>query len=173
MLQKFQLFRQSGHETDFTICDFVSDLRAPTPSAAAELVYPSELELKQRISSLNSRLITASLNYINLRKQYLSSKAVTRLEKYLISDISKYRLLVDNFVKQLENKVGKTVADYRSQYNKYVALLDSFSPLKTMTRGYSVVTSSVTGKLISKVQDVVPRRRGEYQSYKWCNKGKC
>lgn len=96
-----------GHETDFTICDFVSDLRAPTPSAAAELVYPSELELKQRILSLNTRLITASLNYINLRRQYLNSKTVTRLEKYLTGDISKYRLLIDNFVHRLENKVRK------------------------------------------------------------------
>lgn len=96
-------------------------------------------------------------NYINIRRQYLSNKTVTRLEKYLSGNIAKYRLLLDNFMHQLETKMGKKFEDYKSKCNKYIVLLDSFSPLKTMTRGYSVVTSAKNGKLISKVADAIVR----------------
>ena len=96
-------------------------------------------------------------NYINIRRQYLDSKTVTRLEKYLYGNISKYRLLLDNLTHQLETKISKKLEDSKANCNKYIALLDSFSPLKTMTRGYSVVTLAKSGKIISKISDAVVR----------------
>jgi exodeoxyribonuclease VII large subunit len=73
-----EIFRSSvpvvsaiGHETDFTICDFVADLRAPTPSAAAELVLPEQEELQNRLQALRQRLISAERRYIDDRKEKL------------------------------------------------------------------------------------------------------
>ena len=142
-----------GHETDFTICDFVSDLRAPTPSAAAELVYPSEVEILSKIDSLNIRLNTSILNIIQRRKQYLESLKKSRLEKTPQDLIIKYRLMTDNLTKNLETNMIKIITGYKANYEKQVALLDSLSPLKTMSRGYSV-TTNMKGKVISKIKDV-------------------
>ena len=141
-----------GHETDFTICDFVADLRAPTPSAAAELVYPSEIELNTKLEGLNIRMKTAIINMLERRKQYLEAVSKGRLEKTPINIIAKYRLMTDNLSKQLESFIDKIVMAKRQGYEKQVALLDSLSPLKTMSRGYSVVTNN-EGRLISKIGD--------------------
>ena len=142
-----------GHETDFTICDFVSDLRAPTPSAAAELVYPSEMEITSKLDTLNLRLKTGITNILSRRKQYLESVTKGRLEKTPLDMIARYRLMTDNLEKHLEIAVDKTVVGCKTKFEKQVALLDSLSPLKTMSRGYSV-TCNNEGKLISKVSDI-------------------
>lgn len=142
-----------GHETDFTICDFVSDLRAPTPSAAAELVYPSEMEITSKIDTLNLRLKTNISNMLDRRKQYLESITKGRLEKTPLDMIARYRLMTDNFERNLERATNKIITSCKANFEKQVALLDSLSPLKTMKRGYSVTTSN-DGKLINKIADV-------------------
>lgn len=142
-----------GHETDFTICDFVSDLRAPTPSAAAELVYPSEVEITTKLDSLNIRLKTNITNVIERRKQYLQAIKKGKLEKTPMDLIAKYRLMTDNLDKHLEMRLRTIITKCRTDYEKQVAILDSLSPLKTMLRGYSVVTDK-SGELVSKTQDV-------------------
>ena len=90
-----------GHETDFTICDFVSDLRAPTPSAAAELVYPSEIEITSKLDTLKLRLKTSIINITERRKQYLESITHGRLEKTPQDMIARYRLMTDNYERHL------------------------------------------------------------------------
>ncbi len=90
-----------GHETDFTISDFVSDLRAPTPSAAAELVYPSELEITSKLDTLNLRLKSSISNILDRRKQYLESITKGRLEKTPQDMIARYRLMTDNYERHL------------------------------------------------------------------------
>ncbi len=142
-----------GHETDFTICDFVSDLRAPTPSAAAELVYPSELEITSRLDTLNLRLKSSISNILARRKQYLESITKGRLEKTPQDMIARYRLMTDNYERHLFGAIDKVVISCKNKYEKQVALLDSLSPLKTMLRGYSVASRD-DGKLISKVTDI-------------------
>ena len=142
-----------GHETDFTICDFVSDLRAPTPSAAAELVYPSEMEITSKLDTLNLRLKTSVTNILSRRRQYLESITKGRLEKTPLDMIVRYRLMTDNLEKHLEGAVDKVIVGCKTKFEKQVALLDSLSPLKTMSRGYSVACNS-DGKLISKVSDI-------------------
>ena len=143
-----------GHETDFTICDFVSDLRAPTPSAAAELVYPSEFEIKQRLTSINLRLNTAIGNFVQRRRQYLEQTKSARLEKTPTDLIAKYRIVVDGLYKRAEAKVMHKYTELKLEFNKQLSLLDSYSPLKTMARGYSVVTN-VDNICIKSVNDVV------------------
>ncbi|MBQ8043851.1 MAG: exodeoxyribonuclease VII large subunit [Clostridia bacterium] len=142
-----------GHETDFTICDFVSDLRAPTPSAAAELVYPSEMEITSKLDTLNLRLKSSIVNMLDRRKQYLESVTKGRLEKTPQDMIARYRIMTDNYERHLSGAIDKVVIGCKTKYEKQVALLDSLSPLKTMLRGYSVATDS-KGKLISKLSDV-------------------
>ena len=90
-----------GHETDFTICDFVSDLRAPTPSAAAELVYPSEMEITSKLDTLNLRLKSSILNILQRRKQYLDGITHSRLEKTPQDMIARYRLVTDNLYSRM------------------------------------------------------------------------
>lgn len=141
-----------GHETDFTICDFVSDLRAPTPSAAAELVYPSKLELIAGINNLKVRLNRAIDVYIDRRKQFVKNISMQRLQKTPEAIVQKYNLLVDSYIKSMENTIKNKYTILEKEYNKSIALLDSYSPLKTLSRGYSVATCN--GKTIKQVADV-------------------
>ena len=130
-----------GHETDFTIADFVADLRAPTPSAAAELVYPSMAEIMSKIDTLNIRLKQAVVNIISRRKQYLQNLSEARLKKVPQDLINKYKMMLDNFETQLKINMKNKISKLRLEFEKNVALLDSLSPLKTIKRGYSVVST--------------------------------
>lgn len=141
-----------GHETDFTICDFVSDLRAPTPSAAAELVYPSKLELVASINNLKVRLNRAVEVALDRRKQFVKNISVQRLQKTPEAIIQKYNLILDTYIKSIENNIKNKYVTLEKEYNKSVALLDSYSPLKTLSRGYSVAMKE--SKVIKKVEDV-------------------
>ena len=142
-----------GHETDFTICDFVSDLRAPTPSAAAELVYPSKLELLSNINSLKLRLNKSIEVILDKRKQFVNNITASRLQKTPQNIIQKYTMILDSNIKTIENIIKNKYINSAQEYAKYVALLDSYSPLKTLTRGYSVVTSK-SGNVVTKQSDV-------------------
>ena len=143
-----------GHETDFTICDFVSDLRAPTPSAAAELVYPSKIEIVSNINNLKIRLNSSIKNMIDRRKQFISNISAQRLIKTPQNIIQRNIMIIDSYIKTMENIISSKKDTSIKEYSKYVALLDSYSPLKTLARGYSVVTSSSTSKVIKRTSDV-------------------
>lgn len=142
-----------GHETDFTICDFVSDLRAPTPSAAAELVYPEYSEIVNRISKDKNRTMMAIKNYIERRRQYVEKLKAAKLEKVPLDKINKYRLIIDNLMNKSESTLRYRVEKYRTRCIKSITQIDTLSPLKTITRGYSV-TENVDGKIIHKTSDV-------------------
>ncbi len=144
-----------GHETDFTICDFVSDLRAPTPSAAAELVYPEYSEIINRISKDKNRTMMAIKNYIERKRQYVERLKAAKLEKVPLDKINKYRLIIDNLMNKSESMLRYKVEKYRTRCIKSITQIDTLSPLKTITRGYSVTESS-EGKVIHKVSDVKP-----------------
>ena len=128
-----------GHETDFTIADFVADLRAPTPSAAAELAVPDVYELKQKINQYQNRYRMALKKKIELmRLRYekcMKSRAFTDPTRKIKDEY----VIIDTLIKRLEIKIRNIQKD---KTNKYIALttkLDTMSPLKTLTRGYSLV----------------------------------
>ena len=142
-----------GHETDFTICDFVSDLRVPTPSAAAELVCPSKLELISKIDNLKSRLSRSILNTYSKKEQYLEKLSMKKLKKIPKSMIEKYYLVIDSYIKSMETSINKKYQNNKNIFEKHVALLDSYSPLKTLSRGYTVIQDG-RGNVITKKENV-------------------
>lgn len=143
-----------GHETDFTICDFVADLRAPTPSAAAELVYPQYSDIIRKIALDKSRIINAQQNNIERKREYIKRIKAAKLEKGPIDIINKYRITIDNIIKNSENKIRLNIERYRSSSMQAISKIDALSPLKTLVRGYSVVENIDTNKIIKSVKDV-------------------
>jgi len=127
-----------GHETDFTIADFVADLRAPTPSAAAELAVPDIEEVKRKISIYRDRYKTAlkqKIEYIRLRyEKVISAKPF----KNPMDSINEYYITVDNKIKTMENVINLKLKDYNTRMVELISKLDAMSPLKTLTRGYCI-----------------------------------
>lgn len=150
---KLPIISAVGHETDFTICDFVADLRAPTPSAAAELVYPSKIELLSRLDMVSSRLKRSIAVYIDRRKAELELVKKQRLEKIPRDNIAKASLNIDGITSKLKIYMDKKIDITKQIVGKQIALLDSYSPLKTLSRGYSTVQDEA-GKVISSLKDV-------------------
>lgn len=142
-----------GHETDFTICDFVSDLRAPTPSAAAELVYPQYSDIVQKISTDRNRIIIGIQNYIIRKREYVKRIKAAKLEKVPLDIINRYRMIIDSIIRKSENNIRLRIERYKSKCMQTISKLDALSPLKTLTRGYSVVENEER-KVIKSVKDV-------------------
>ncbi len=141
-----------GHETDFTIADFVADMRAPTPSAAAELAVPDSAELYERIQ--NGRLhLRSSLtaNYERSKARYLSAKASV----FLINPLNE---IVETRAERTDKAADLLISAFSSYLDKSAACLsentarlDALSPLKVMSRGYAYVSKN--GKTVKSVDD--------------------
>ena len=141
-----------GHETDFSISDFVADLRAPTPSAAAELAVPDVYEVKQKINSYQNRLrlsLVKKVEIMNLRYEKCMS---SRVFKEPLRNINDNYLKVDTYIKKLENIIKTKQKEEKTKYVELVAKLDTLSPLKTLTRGYSLVEKN--NNIIKSAKDV-------------------
>ena len=125
-----------GHETDFTIADFVADLRAPTPSAAAELAVPDGYELKQKINSYQNRYRNSLKKKIELMKLRYEKCMKSRVFTDPTRKIKDQYMILDKYVKRLETKINILQKDKKTQFIELVSKLDTLSPLKTLTRGY-------------------------------------
>jgi exodeoxyribonuclease VII large subunit len=190
-----------GHETDFTIADFVADVRAPTPSAAAEMATPDRLELSARIQSLTARLervaegrvrqaqqtldwlekrLTAlhpgrQLRLRQLRLQHLDQSlrqrwrimlqnqrsSLSMLERRIDQRSPRERLLLARGVhSQLRERLRNAISSLQRQCQQDVGLavrsLDAVSPLSTLQRGYSIVTTEPDGRLVCDADTVSP-----------------
>jgi len=141
-----------GHETDFTIADFVADLRAPTPSAAAELTVTDISKLQQNISLFQKRLkmaLNRKTEFMRLRYEKCLN---SRVFKDPLQKINEYYMQVDKFVKQIENSSIKKLKDSKLEAAKLITRLDTLSPLKTLTRGYCI--AEIDGKAITSVKNL-------------------
>lgn len=128
-----------GHETDFTICDFVADLRAPTPSAAAELAVPEVSEMRSTLLGLQSTLgerITRHLTLLRAEVNLLSGADALRTPKYYIEE---RRMNVAYLEKQLSAAVTARVTAAQNGFSALCAKLDALSPLRVLSRGYTAV----------------------------------
>ena len=141
-----------GHETDFTIADFVADLRAPTPSAAAELAVTDIRELKQTIDLYENRLKMALKRKTEIMRLRLEKCLNSRVYKEPLQKINEQYMIVDSKIKSMEMNVTKRVKDSRLEMTKIFSKLDALSPLKTLTRGYSLTEKD--GRVITSVKEV-------------------
>ena len=141
-----------GHETDFTIADFVADLRAPTPSAAAELAVPNIIELVQKIQNNERRLcngLKKKAEIMRLRyEKCMSSKAFTAP----LDRINQNYMLLDKQIKAIESSIQIKLKENKTYMVEWITKLDSLSPLKTLTRGYSIVQKD--GKMINSISSL-------------------
>ena len=125
-----------GHETDFTIADFVADLRAPTPSAAAELAVPDVYELKQKINNYQNRYRQSLKKIIELMRLRYEKCMKSRIFTDPTRTIKDQYIILDSYVKRMETKIKKMQKDSKTKFVELVSKLDTLSPLKTLTRGY-------------------------------------
>lgn len=135
-----------GHETDFTIADFVSDLRAPTPSAAAELANPDIYELKNKINTLNERARLSLKKKLELMKMKYQSLMNSKVFTDPIQNMQNNYLRIDGFIKRLENSIVLKQKGVQKDFKSMALKLDALSPLKTMVRGFSIIEKD--GKII-------------------------
>ncbi len=138
-----------GHEVDFTIADFVADLRAPTPSAAAEIAVPSQTELINRILGYKNTLKTLLASDIKNKK--LKLEAIKLLSPQEI--IENYFLRVDTASKNIITGTKQCILNSRERFSGLVGRLDALSPLKVMQRGYSIASDD-DGKIIKSVREL-------------------
>lgn len=157
---KIPVISAVGHEPDFTISDFVADMRAPTPSGGAELATPDSKQVIYDIKTLEKRLENAKNKQITLYSQMLntlcqrlyahSPKKIMLQKKQMLSVIENRFILAmqnqqaqrkmkcDFAVKQLEQAINKKIDICKQEFFKQCAFLDALSPLKVLGRGYSV-----------------------------------
>jgi exodeoxyribonuclease VII large subunit len=156
-----------GHEVDFTIADFVADVRAPTPSAAAELVTPDKVELKRVIYAQQLALLDAA------RQQVAVARADVTRQQWALARISPQATL-NNYRQQLDtlvNRAGRTLQHYLSLQQERVktlsARLETLNPQATLARGYAIVQKgqlvvTQTGQVSQGDEIVVKVRDGEF-----------
>ena len=143
-----------GHETDFTIADFVADLRAPTPSAAAELAVANIEDVRETLKLYNNRYKVALKKKIELMRLSYEKCMARPAYKNPTQKINEQYMVIDMKVKALQNSMMLKLKEAKTSFVKESAKLDSLSPLKTLTRGYSIVTKQESGKVIKSVDDL-------------------
>jgi exodeoxyribonuclease VII large subunit len=142
-----------GHETDFSISDFVADLRAPTPSAAAELVVPEKDALKRHIMDARIRLKRALAGKIQREKQFLAQLSKSPSLRHPLDKINQLRIDLEQLNKRIENAMERKLESAASRFSVAFGKMDALNPLKVLSRGYSIARSSGK-KIIKSVSDV-------------------
>ena len=141
-----------GHETDFTIADFVADLRAPTPSAAAELAVADVSELKNSIDLYEKRLKISLKRKTEIMRLRYEKCLNSKVYKEPYQRINDFYMQIENNIKTIENITSKKIKDCKIEATKIITKLDTLSPLKTLTRGYCV--TEIDNKIITKSSDL-------------------
>ena len=164
-----------GHETDFTIVDFVSDFRAPTPSAAAEVCVPDRFEEHEQLLQLQTRMKGLMKTRVDMNRAKVQSLASSNVLKSMQSMINEKRLYLDRCTdrmaacaeKQVQREVNRLgvaeerlhrlgtekVKSDRQRLSICAGKLDAYCPLKVLSRGYSITTNE-QGNVVQKTADV-------------------
>ena len=149
---KIPIISAVGHETDFTICDFVADMRAPTPSAAAEIATPNLVDLEYKLDNIKDRLNRSVINQVNLDKNridYVFEKIGNYLKLYTIKDkITQIDKIYDKINFEIEN----TISIESERLKNTGIILHNLSPLATLDRGYSIVHKE--GEIINSIKQI-------------------
>ncbi len=140
-----------GHEVDFTISDFAADLRAPTPSAAAELVVPEQNELREKFNNVYSRLYTCSKRITERGRLRLKVFSESGALKNPMSKIDDDRIYLDTLSKAVENACGNILDRKKHVLAVGASKLEALSPLSALERGFSL-TKDKSGNILKSVK---------------------
>ena len=141
-----------GHETDFSISDFVADLRAPTPSAAAELAVPDIEEIEKKLVTYRQRYKISLKKKIEFMKMRYQKCIASKVFTDTTSKIKEEYIKLDLKIKQIENIIVAKVKDAKNNAIEVISKLDTLSPLKTLTRGY--ILAQKDGVIIKSSKDL-------------------
>ena len=140
-----------GHETDFTLCDFAASVRAPTPSAAAELAVPESTELARKIGNVQTRMELLCTQKIKLSREKLSRLASSRSLTTPMNFIDDKRMMLGVAAEKLDSRIEKILERKKAMLGATTAKLDALNPLAVVSRGYSAVFDT-EGTLIKSVE---------------------
>lgn len=128
-----------GHETDFSISDFVADLRAPTPSAAAELAVPNISDVLMKLDNYNFRYKNSLKKKIEVMRLRYEKCMMHKAFKDPLQNIQDKYVYIDNINKSMQLNMNNKIQSSRTKMVELITKLDNISPLKTLTRGYSII----------------------------------
>lgn len=143
-----------GHETDFTLCDFTADLRAPTPSAAAELALPDAASYRRTLLSAENRLSQLLKQKLIIAEHRLERLASNR---YLVNPYERIRdrrMLTERLSELQESTIKEKLNRAEHSLQRLSASLDALSPLKVLSRGYALVSDPEHDRPISSIKDI-------------------
>jgi len=165
-----------GHEIDFSISDFVADLRAPTPSAAAELISPDQQAMRQQVALLGSRLEQRTLTLLQQLSQKLDHLAHRLRQQHPGQRLAQHRKMLQqarqrlllagarlipqrrqhlvDLVRRLSQSGRRIVPERQLRLQNLARTLNALSPLPTLARGYAIVTDEQSGAAISSIKNV-------------------
>ena len=141
-----------GHETDFSISDFVADLRAPTPSAAAELAVPNIKDVVSSINQYENRYKVSLSKKVQLMKLRYEKCMTRRSFSEPLQKINEHLITLDMLRKQSINSITIKINTSKANFNNAITKLDTLSPLKTLTRGYSITEKD--GKVVKSAKNL-------------------
>ena len=141
-----------GHETDFTIADFVADKRAHTPSAAAELVVPDKMEVLNNLSNLRDRLCEEVIGVLTYYRQQINLAMSRPIFKRPFSLIEEHKQTLDERTIQIKQVSINKIKILKSELNGLDGKLNALSPYSILDRGYSITTKQE--KIISSIKDI-------------------
>lgn len=135
---KVPIISAVGHETDFTIADFVADLRAATPSAAAELVVPDKNDVIRNIVTLREQMYQYLFSILRMHNKHLEGVSHLLKPKVLLDRIIQYQQHTDDLTSSLVIQIKHKLEISFGRFNALTEMLDAVSPLATLKRGYSI-----------------------------------
>ncbi len=142
-----------GHEPDVTISDFVADLRAATPSNAAELAVPDQIELREHLASQRTMLLTLMNKRLKHDRQRVEALALSRSLKSPLNYFADRRMQLDYIHRRLCAASGNYLANRKQNFVRLTSKLDAMSPLKVLSRGYTMA-HKCDGSVVKSIQDV-------------------
>lgn len=150
-----------GHEPDVTISDFVADLRAATPSNAAELAVPDQEDVLDGLKQIAARLRQQTQRELTLGRARLARFEASRVLTDPMRIVEERRLLLDSVSKHMENNFVQRLSTEKTRVATAAAKMDALSPLKVLGRGYSMAQKS--GKIVTSAQELKPEDKFELQ----------
>lgn len=151
---KLPVISAVGHETDFTISDFVADLRAPTPSAAAELCVPLYFDIENKIGLLKAAMTNGLFKAINLKRTEINAMTASGAFRIPVHKLDVYSQSLDYLAEKLQTAAKTQLSKARSEISRIEELLTEINPQNTLKRGYAIIKDA-NEKVLSSAKDYV------------------